>query len=136
MQTKNCLRCGKLFFQTSSPICPKCVEEEENIFLKVKKYIEENPDNTINMIVEHTEVSAKKILGYIRDGRLTISKGLSGEIRCEKCDRPIESGKLCSSCSNTLAKDFNKIIDKSKTAKSTQNDSSSQTKVFRGSSKK
>lgn len=136
MQTKNCLRCGKLFFQTSSPICPKCVEEEENIFLKVKKYIEDNPDNTISMIVEHTGVSAKKILNYIREGRLTVSKGLSGELKCEKCQIPIESGKLCIECSHALTKGFNEIVDSTKKSMSTKTDSSSQTKVFRGITKK
>lgn len=98
MNAMNCPRCGKIFVKISSPICDKCVKEEEEIFEKVRTYVRENPNQSIQEICEACEVTTKRVLTYLRDGRLEASQGLQSESSCSKCGKPIRSGRMCESC--------------------------------------
>ena len=98
MEPKNCPRCGRIFVKIRDPICDPCMKEEEQIFEKVREYVRENPDSTIKEICDACEVTAKRILSYLKDGRLEASKGLQGESLCSKCGRPIKSGRMCEKC--------------------------------------
>jgi len=95
---KNCPRCGKLFVKIREPICEKCVKEEEQIYEKVREYVKDNPDQTIQTICEACDVTTKRILQYLKDGRLEASKGLQSESVCSKCGKPILSGRMCEKC--------------------------------------
>ena len=98
MEVVNCPRCGKVFNKIRSPLCPACEKEEERMFQTVREYIDDNQDCTLNELSEGTGVSPKKILRYIREGRLEISKGMHGDVRCEVCNRPISQGRYCDTC--------------------------------------
>ncbi len=98
MESKNCAKCGRLYSSFGSPICNSCKAEEEETFLKVKEYIDENPSNDLKTIECETGVSARKILKYIKDGRIVITKGISGEVKCDQCGKPISSGRYCDRC--------------------------------------
>ncbi|MDR2649690.1 MAG: hypothetical protein LBB94_08255 [Clostridiales bacterium] len=98
MDVVNCPHCGKVFRQIKSPFCPACEKKEELIFQSIKEYIEKNPDSTIGDLSEGTGVSSKKILRYIREGRLDVSEGMRGDVRCEVCGRPISRGRYCDAC--------------------------------------
>ena len=98
MEAVNCPRCGKVFTKIKSSLCPSCEREEEQSFQIVRKYIDENENCTLSELSQETGVSSKRILGYIREGRLEISKGMRGEIHCRKCGRPITTGQYCDTC--------------------------------------
>lgn len=117
METKNCPRCGRLFTTLTGTICDSCSREEEEIFQRVKTYIEENPDNKIGQISKETEVSSKKILKYIKEGRLVISEGLKGALKCGKCGKPITSGKYCDSCVIEINNQVTELFSKKPAAK-------------------
>ena len=74
-------------------------------FEKVKKYINDNPGTSIEKVAEETEVSVKLITKWLREERLIITKGAT-LLKCEKCGKPIASGKLCDTCKQNLAKGF------------------------------
>jgi len=99
MDIANCPRCGKLFSRMSSPICELCEKEEEQIFQKVKQFVEENPNSPLETVATETEVSVKKIMKYLRDGRLEISSGMgNGTLKCDSCGKPINRGRYCDTC--------------------------------------
>ena len=98
MEPRNCPRCGKIFVKINDPICAPCVKEEEAIFDKVCEYIRENPDKTIKEICDACDVTTKRVLTYLKEGRLEASKGLQGESICSRCGRPIKSGRMCEKC--------------------------------------
>lgn len=98
MEARNCPRCHKMFSYIRSPLCPLCDREEEETFQKLKQYIEDNPLCSLKSLSEETGVSTKRITGFIRDGRLEISKGMHGEFKCDSCGRPILRGKFCDRC--------------------------------------
>ena len=103
MDIRNCSRCGKMFSAvTGKTICHHCEKEEENDFRKVKEYVDEYGEATLEMIVRETEVSLKRVSKFIRDGRLEISRGLRDAFRCESCGAPILTGRYCEQCFNSI----------------------------------
>ena len=98
MEVVNCPRCGKLFTRIINPICPSCEKDEEQTFQTVRTFVKENENCTISELSEGTGVSKKNILKYIREGRLEISKGMRGDVRCRICGQPISKGQYCDTC--------------------------------------
>jgi len=98
METKNCPRCGKVFVKIREPICAPCVKEEEEIFESVREYVKENPNSTVAEVSEACNVQTKRIMQYIRDGRLEAAPGMKGEVTCSKCGKPLLAGRMCEKC--------------------------------------
>jgi ribosomal protein L32 len=74
------------------------VKEDDEVFEKVRAYVRENPDQSIQDVSGETEVPVKRIIQYIRDGRLEVSSGISADIGCSQCGAPILSGRYCQKC--------------------------------------
>ena len=98
MEPTNCPRCGKVFMKLREPICPDCVKAEEQNFEEVRAYVKEYPNRSINEVSEATNVSVKRILRYVREGKLEATAGLQSDIKCSKCGIPISSGRMCKKC--------------------------------------
>jgi len=98
MEAMNCPRCGRVFVRIREAVCEACVKQEEDNFEKVREFVKEHPHKTIKEVAEECEVPMKRILGYIRDGRLEASGGMHGEITCSKCGKPIFAGRMCETC--------------------------------------
>ncbi|MCL1843303.1 MAG: flagellar protein [Defluviitaleaceae bacterium] len=98
MEAMNCPRCGKVFVKIIESICDACVKAEVNIFDKVRDYVKENPNKSIKEVSEECEVTVKRVLQYIRDGRLEASGGMQGDVLCSKCGKPINIGRMCEKC--------------------------------------
>jgi len=103
MAAMNCPKCGRLFNRVQARVCPACEKLEEEQFQQLRKYIEEEPFANITELADATGVPTKRILRYIREGRLEMSQGLMGELKCSQCGEPIEEGNFCSSCSQKMA---------------------------------
>jgi flagellar operon protein (TIGR03826 family) len=106
MTATNCPRCGRVFTKIKSPVCPACVKEDDKVFEVVREYVKENPDQSINEVSEQTEVPVKRIIQYIRDGRLEVSSGISADVGCAQCGKPIVSGRYCSKCALNIKTDL------------------------------
>jgi flagellar operon protein (TIGR03826 family) len=114
MEMVNCPRCGKVFARMSEPICDSCAKEEERLFETVRDYINENPGNRLEEVALACNISVKKIMRYIRDGRIEVSAAIAGEVRCERCGRPIRRGKLCDTCVVSVNQAVSEMFDPSR----------------------
>jgi flagellar operon protein (TIGR03826 family) len=112
VEVVNCPRCGKVFTRIKNPICPACEKEEELIFQSVKEYIDEHSESTLSELSEGTGVSPKKILRYIREGRLEISSGMRGDVRCEVCGGPVSHGRYCDACKIKMNQNITDMFSK------------------------
>ena len=92
-----CKNCRKLFQSLGSNICPACIEKMEKDFEKVKEYLYNNQGVNVVEIAKATEVPEKTVLYYLKEGRLSI-EGIESGLTCEKCKKPISSGKYCKEC--------------------------------------
>ncbi len=106
---RNCPKCGKIFAFLRSPICPACQQLEEQEFELVKEYIYENPGMNMSIVSEETGVPIEKILKFLKDERLELTSESENLIlECERCKRPVRSGKYCDKCKNDLETGFRK----------------------------
>ena len=99
MSFANCAKCGKLFQKMLHPVCDKCIQDEEKMFDQIKIYIDENPGASLPEISEATGASAKKLLKYLREGRLMPTGGMGLLLDCESCGKKIGYGRYCEPCS-------------------------------------
>jgi hypothetical protein len=90
-------------------ICDVCIKKEEDAFETVKKYIDENPNNTAAQIAADTQVSVRLIQQFLKEGRLEPSAGMSDvALKCAQCGAAIKKGLFCSKCSSDISDEFNK----------------------------
>lgn len=112
MDVRNCKICGRIFnhIQGGPTICEICSRKMEDKFQEVKKYIYDNPHSTINDVAKANDVSAQQIRKWIREERLEFSNTDGVGIECEKCGRPITTGRFCNICKSHMANEFGNAI--------------------------
>ena len=76
MLLKNCLRCGKVH-NNLSKYCEECEKIEAKLYRKVRDYLWENTNATVEEVYLETGVKRKKIRRYIREDKLVISEMIS-----------------------------------------------------------
>lgn len=102
MNARNCPRCGKIFSATLSSVCPSCEQEDAEMFEKVRTYIKENNYTTVTVTSDATGVPAKRILQYLREGRLELPDDVPGELKCGRCGKSIKYGNYCKECAKSM----------------------------------
>lgn len=112
-ELRNCAKCGRLFAYQGRNLCRRCLEEEENEYMVVRKYVRDHPGATVFEVAEETGVEEEKILQFLRDGRLQ-SKGLTALLKCERCGQPINSGHYCDKCLNEMNSQFKQVLKSDK----------------------
>lgn len=114
MNIRNCSKCGKIYaYDGTSKLCPKCRKEEEEEFKRVKEYIYDHPEANIQLVSEETGVPVKKILRYLREGRLQLKDEHNNLIlACERCGKPIKTGRFCDMCVAELQRELKGVVAK------------------------
>lgn len=110
MDIRNCRKCGSIYRYDGKPICPNCRKRDEEDFKKVKDYLDKEPGANISQVVENTGIDAKKIIEFLRAGRLEVEPGGTFGLQCEKCGTEISTGRFCAKCVNTITKDISEVV--------------------------
>lgn len=107
MEIRTCPRCKKIFqYITGAPICTECKEKDEKDFARVKEYLKENPKTVLSQVAEELDISIERITKYLKEGRLEVAPSSGITIECEKCGKPITTGRYCKACSGQLESDL------------------------------
>lgn len=107
MEVRNCKECGKVFnYMGGVPVCPACNKKLEEKFAKVKEYVYDNPNSSINQVAEDNEVTVQQIKRWVREERLSFSDSSEIGIECEKCGAMIKTGRFCKQCKKSLENSF------------------------------
>lgn len=109
MDVRNCKKCGNLFDYTGNSLCPACEKEMEEKFLEVRKYIYDNPGAGMPEVAEENDVPMQQIKKWVREERLSFTKDSGVSIECEKCGRPILTGRFCPECKQNMANSLNNL---------------------------
>ena len=113
MNIRNCRECGRIFnYLTGAVLCPVCRDKLEEKFQEVKEYIREHGHVTIAEVAEACDVSQNQIQAWLKDERLELAEGSGIELECEKCGKPITSGRFCEQCKNSMANQLSHSIEK------------------------
>ena len=110
MNLRNCSRCGNVYVYDGFNICLNCRRSDEEDFQKVKEYLEENPGANVIEVSEGTGVETKKIIQFLKEGRLEIRDDKNIILTCERCGKPIKTGRFCDKCAIELQREINETI--------------------------
>lgn len=99
MAISACDICGKPFNNALGKICSACSKSVDETYIKVRKYMYQNPKNCdfIN-IIEDTQVSEKELNYLIKKGRIEVADKPGGSAKCRACGKEITSGSVCDKC--------------------------------------
>lgn len=115
MEVKNCKACKKLFNVVSNEVlCPSCLKKLEEKFQEVKKYVDENPNSSVEVVAEATKVPTKQIRKWVREERLIFAEGGACGIECEQCGAMIRTGRYCESCKAAIKNNLMSALNKPK----------------------
>lgn len=109
MELRNCPECGKLFAFVSRNLCPDCIAFEEECIQKIQEYIDDYGASTIAELSEGTDVPEEMVIYLLREGRLIIRGGVT-LLECERCGRPIPSGRYCADCCAALEASLKDVL--------------------------
>lgn len=110
MNVRNCSRCGKIYAYDGFNICIQCRREDEEDFKKIKEYIDKNPGANVSEVSEKTGIDSKKIIKFLRQGRLEIKDEHNLLLKCERCGDSIKTGRFCERCTAEMQKEFKQSI--------------------------
>lgn len=111
MEVRNCKGCGRLFNVISNGrLCPACVNQLEDKFQEVKKYLNENPNSNIDVLSKECDVSVKQLKEWVRQERLTFSEGSADGVECESCGAMIRTGRFCDACKSKLTNELKSAV--------------------------
>lgn len=123
MKIKNCKRCGKVYTYNGIDLCPDCYKKEENDFLKIRDYIETNPLATIIEVSTKTGIKLQKIMDFLKEGRLILNaENKNMVLNCERCGKPILTGRYCETCSIEIEKVLKEGLIKNEESNSANQD--------------
>jgi len=113
MALENCQRCNGVFNRIGGPLCPACVDREEQDFKAVNEALREQPHQTIDELAKRTGVSEKTIMRLIKDKRIASDVNADG-VKCGKCGAPAISlaTRLCERCAGEMAKTITQSCSK------------------------
>lgn len=115
MEVATCKSCGRLFNVISrTKICPNCKAALEDKFQDVKKYLDENPSATIEILSKDCEIPVKQIKEWIREERLAFREGSASGITCEQCGVMILTGRFCDQCKQKIHNNLSSAITPTK----------------------
>ena len=107
MDVRNCKRCNRIFQYRGSKYCPNCMIELDEMFIKVRDYLYEHPKANITETSEGTGVEEEIILEFLKQGRLELSEPSLSYV-CERCEKPITTGRYCKDCISLLDREMKK----------------------------
>jgi len=109
MDLVHCQRCRRVFVRVNKNICPRCLQEIEQEFLRCHDFLRDHPGATVMEIHEGTGVSVKQIEEFVKEGRFLVSRGEHLESSCERCGRRIRSGRYCDQCYHELFRELSQV---------------------------
>lgn len=116
MNVSNCKSCGRLFnVLVNEKICPACKQALEDDFQRVKKYLEEHPNASVEEVSRENDVTVKQIKQWVREERLVFSEGSLEGVECENCGTLICTGRFCEECKLKMKNNLMSALDKPKT---------------------
>lgn len=121
MDVRNCSRCGSIYVYDGFNVCIKCRREDEEDFKKIKEYLDEYPGANISEVESETGIDSKKIIEFLKQGRLEIADDANMLLSCERCGTSIKTGRFCEKCTAEMQREFKQSIGGGKDPKNIGN---------------
>jgi flagellar operon protein (TIGR03826 family) len=105
----NCSSCGRVYQKNLRNLCMDCIHSLEKEYDTCYEYLRMNRKATTKELSEATGVSVQRIMGWIKDKRLSTNDYPNLTYACNSCGSPIRHMKLCFPCSTRLASEIRNL---------------------------
>ena len=120
MDIRNCTRCKNIYNYDGFKICHNCRQADEADFQTIKEYLDNIPGANVSEVAEGTGIDPKKIIEFLKEGRLEMVGGGSILLECEVCGAGITTGRFCNKCVSGLQNEIGGAIGSSKASNETK----------------
>jgi hypothetical protein len=79
-------------------ICSNCSAEEDNCIKSIEKTLVRNRQLNIDELAQSANIPRKKILSFIRKGKIRLFDYPNLADECDVCAGPIRRGTMCNKC--------------------------------------
>ncbi len=111
MKIKNCKKCNRIFADDNFDLCPICRDVDMEEFRIVKDFLYDHPGADIQTVSQETGIDTKKIIRFLRDGKLEIRDDSPNLLLdCERCGMPISTGRFCKKCVAEMEREFKSVL--------------------------
>ncbi len=99
MALAKCARCNGIFDKIRSAVCGRCMEDEEQDYVKIRDILDDNPSMKASEVAEVAGVTLACVLRMVDDGRL-VNETLLDPVKCGRCGQPAigRNQRLCYRC--------------------------------------
>lgn len=103
MGFQECPRCSLVFQKVRSAVCPRCLDDEDKDYDRIRETLSHSPDLNAEQVAEEAEVDVTVVLRMVEEGFIT-NVDLGGTAKCGMCGAPAISlaKKLCQACLEKL----------------------------------
>ena len=120
MDIRNCTRCKKIYNYDGFKICHNCRQADEVDFQIIKDYLSHTPGANVSEVSEGTGIDPKKIIEFLKEGRLEMVSGGSILLECEVCGVGITTGRFCNKCADGLQNEIGGAISSNRLSAKTK----------------
>jgi hypothetical protein len=99
LRVAHCSVCGNIFQMNMRGICSNCSAEEDTYINSIEKTLIRNRQMNIDELAQAAEIPRKKILSFIRKGKIRLFDYPNLADECDVCASPIRKGTMCHKCS-------------------------------------
>ncbi len=104
MRFDTCRKCNRVFQYTGGDIlCPDCTKNNDGGLGTVREYLAMHPGVSATRAEEDTGVPASIIRQWLKSEKIVVSNARGIGLKCEKCGKVINSGRICHDCKNSYA---------------------------------
>ncbi len=104
-----CRVCGIIMVRLARDTCPKCFQEEEKVFQKVRDFLRANNGASLEDVARHTGASILQVEAFVRSGRLERVGVKRVPHPCQLCQKTIYEGVVCVDCKKNLKEQVNSL---------------------------
>lgn len=108
-----------LFNKTVRNICPKCIEEDDELVGIIRSYLNEHKSATITDVVRDTEIPLEVILEFIEEKFIVLVDHPNLKLECSRCGAATQDGVMCKNCKQELVHELAQATKLVRNVKST-----------------
>lgn len=111
-QLDNCRICGTLFMKDYTDYCLDCFKNIEQEFQLVNEFLknDDNRNADIHEVSHFTNIPVKRIIHFIRDGRIYAEDYPNLGYPCRQCGKLIKRQMLCHSCFDAFSTEIDRTL--------------------------
>jgi hypothetical protein len=102
LRVAHCSVCGSIFQMNMRGLCSNCSAEEDTYIKSIEKMLIRNRRLNVDELVQATDIPRKKILSFIRKGKIRIFEYPNLVDECDVCRGPIRKGTMCNKCATRI----------------------------------